>query len=331
MLPAIALLTGCTQTTGIVLTASIAIIEGFIILYVLATKPRKRELKTALKDLISFGHAEPIGIDDLDEALCGVEHNLDLLKHKLQESREIQNEILIAQGRFQLAHRLMRAGMLSASMAHDLRGPLSGIIGSASLLKDMPDQPKELLEKHASNILHQAEACVQVIDNLLQQTRTEAVDRKTCNISLTAKKSVDACINMSHADAMPHIDIQENLFSLVDCTQVWQVFQNLVLNAIEATDKKGNIWVGLTKKAQRIVFFVEDDGPGIDESDRARIFDPLYTEKKSGTGMGLVIVKMYVEANQGTIEVGKSAHGGACFEVSFPEHKPENQVNSAQD
>jgi len=324
-LPVVVMLTGCTQSTGIMLTAVIIVIESFFILYLIAIRSRKQELKTALRDLVSFGHAEPTGIEDIDDAISGMEQALVLMKQELQESKDIQNEILIAQGRFKLAHRLMRAGMFSASVAHDLRGPLSGIIGSASLLHDLPERSGELVEKHTTNILRQAETCRLVIDNLLQQTRTEATDKKVCNISLTAKNAINECVNASNRDSTPDIDIPEDLFSMVDCTQIWQVVQNLVMNAFDATKKDGNVWIRLSTESGKVLFSVDDDGPGINEADVSRIFDPLYTGKKSGTGLGLVIVKMYVEANQGTIEVSRSEHGGARFVVALPEHRPDTE------
>ena len=316
------LLTGCTGTGGIVLISSVVLIESLIILYLLIVKTRKKKLETALKDLISFGHAEPTGIADFDEVISGMERSMDLLKQKIQEYKDIQNEILISQSRFKVAHRLMRTGMAYSSIAHDLRGPLSGIIGSAGLLNEMTGHPKELVAKHSANILHQADICRNIIENILQQTRTEVSYMQACNISMTVRHVVDECVSLADVKEMPDLKIRDGLFGLVDCTQVWQVFQNLIVNAFEATKKEGKVWVRLIKESKRIVFSVDDDGPGIDEDTMSRIFDPLYTEKASGTGMGLVIVKMYVDANDGTIEVSRSSHGGARFVVSFPAHEP---------
>jgi signal transduction histidine kinase len=116
----------------------------------------------------------------------------------------------------------------------------------------------------------------------------------------------------------------------VDCTQVWQVLHNLVTNSLEAAGDNGRVWVKVQDAGDRVMLSVEDDGPGIDEQLIQNVFDPLVTAKPGGTGLGLAIVKMYVEANGGVIEVGKSKFGGARFIVSFPlESKKSKQAPSA--
>ncbi len=315
------LFTGCNTTLWAWIAALFALLEGAVIIYVLLRRTRNKALKTAIKDLDSFGHAEPTGLADFDEALSGIEQTMDILKRELKESKEIHDEIIFAQNRLQLSHRLMRAGMMSASVAHDLRGPLTGIMGSASLLKDMNDIPPELWQKHVSNILHQADRCSRIIDELLSRTRAEATKRVVCDLSRLARDLLSESVTLSKGKVRMESSIQDGLSSMVDCTQVWQVLQNLVNNAIEAIRGNGSVWFRLVGQGDRVFCIVEDDGPGIDESGRDKVFDPLYTKKSAGTGMGLAIVKMYVEANNGTIEVSRSQHGGACFTVSFPTYK----------
>jgi two-component system sensor histidine kinase PilS (NtrC family) len=106
----------------------------------------------------------------------------------------------------------------------------------------------------------------------------------------------------------------------LDRQQLSQAMWNLVINGAEAMPEGGVLTIGLGPGAREI--FVEDAGPGIPESIRNRIFNPFFTTKDRGTGLGLATVHAIVEAHRGTISVANGRQGGARFVISLPPSAP---------
>jgi nitrogen fixation/metabolism regulation signal transduction histidine kinase len=109
----------------------------------------------------------------------------------------------------------------------------------------------------------------------------------------------------------------------VDAMMLKRALDNLVRNAVQAlsqaaSGKPGRVWVSARRRGRRVELVVEDDGPGIAEPDRARVFDPYYTTKSEGTGLGLAIVKKVVLEHHGRIECLPGEHGGARFAIELP-------------
>jgi signal transduction histidine kinase len=98
-----------------------------------------------------------------------------------------------------------------------------------------------------------------------------------------------------------------------------QVFFNLILNAIDATPPKGEIKIETRKHASGYTFTVTDNGPGIPEAVKDKIFVPFYSTKDGGTGLGLSISKKIVESYGGSLTLSDAETGGACFTVFLPE------------
>lgn len=97
-----------------------------------------------------------------------------------------------------------------------------------------------------------------------------------------------------------------------------QVLLNLVLNAIQHTPDGGTVQIDCRDEGGGLAMAVNDSGPGIPEESRAQIFDPFYTRREGGIGLGLAVVQQIVAAHQGRIQVDRSALGGALFLVLLP-------------
>jgi nitrogen fixation/metabolism regulation signal transduction histidine kinase len=109
----------------------------------------------------------------------------------------------------------------------------------------------------------------------------------------------------------------------VDAMMFKRALDNLVRNAVQAlrqdaSRERGRVWVSARRQGKHVELVVEDDGPGIAEPDRARVFDPYYTTKSEGTGLGLAIVKKVVLEHRGQIECLQGEHGGARFAIELP-------------
>jgi signal transduction histidine kinase len=104
----------------------------------------------------------------------------------------------------------------------------------------------------------------------------------------------------------------------VDHDQIQRVLANLVTNAVEATGSGGVVEISVGQDARDVWIEVADNGPGISPADRERVFDPLYTTKPTGVGLGLALSRRYVEGNRGSLRVTDCDSGGACFRLTLP-------------
>ena len=110
---------------------------------------------------------------------------------------------------------------------------------------------------------------------------------------------------------------------LVVPSLVVQALDNLIVNAAEATDGQGRIQVHLRKPSARVaVIEVHDDGPGVPDDLRHRVFETLYTTKSHGTGLGMVAVRGCASAHHGTVDIDRSHLGGALFRLTLQPMEP---------
>jgi PAS domain S-box-containing protein len=219
------------------------------------------------------------------------ERELEATKRKLERSNEKLDQF---------------AGMVS----HDLRNPLNVIMGRAELLRaEAPDEHVEPIERNV-------ERMETMIDDLLTLARAgESVDDPE-PIPL-ASVVADSWAAVSSDDVKLDMDILDDEVVEADDDRLRHVFENLFRNAIEHNDSPVTIRVGTLSDEGGSVsrFYISDDGTGIPESDREKVFEHGYTTNTDGTGFGLSIVEEIVEAHGWNISVGESDAGGARFDV----------------
>jgi two-component system sensor histidine kinase HydH len=120
-------------------------------------------------------------------------------------------------------------------------------------------------------------------------------------------------------------ELSENsLTALADRDQAIQAVLNVLLNGIEAMPDGGLLKVRTYTDSGQAVISIEDTGPGVEPKDRSRLFDPFYSTKKSGTGLGLALVARIMEAHHGRVVVGGQAGQGSVFTLYF--HQPDTEL-----
>ena len=219
-----------------------------------------------------------------------------------------------------LKETLARLGELTAGIAHEFRNGLATIHGYSRLIA--PDALPPQYRPYVEGIRQETEALGKVVTNFLNFARPERVA-------------------LSHVDLGPLLrrlaeDLQHELpagtsvevfgtFAAVDGDEVLlrQVFSNLVRNAAEACEAAGvtpAIIIGgdVDGKRRTCRVSVEDNGPGIPEAERARVFQPFVTTRSRGTGLGLAIVQKVVVMHNGRVAIGTSPAGGASVDVTLP-------------
>ncbi|MBE3127578.1 MAG: PAS domain S-box protein [Candidatus Atribacteria bacterium] len=220
--------------------------------------------------------------------------------------------------------RLAALGKLSAGIAHEIRNPLSSIRGLAQFVYNSfskTDERKEDLNTIIQEVDRLNKLVVQVLDfaklqkpNLTRFSLNDLIVKITELFKLETK---DKQINFS-SELSPDIsEIQ------ADEDQVRQILMNVIINAIQAISNKGEIKIKtekiLLKGEPAIKLIIEDSGIGIPEKDFTQIFDPFFSTKDEGSGLGLSIVYKLVEAHQGEIKVESKEGEGTKFVVFLPQ------------
>lgn len=190
-------------------------------------------------------------------------------------------------------------GELSARIAHDLRNPLAILKQTVSLMelryKSVPSMSSELQRMHRAidRMNHQ-------IEDVLVFVRKSPLKIEKCSSSNLIKSTLEKII----IPASIKVDLAGNDIQF-ECDQVKieALVVNLVINAIQAIGEQGRIWIRTSETDDKLVLEVEDSGPGIPEENMQKIFEPLFTTKSVGTGLGLSSCKNIVENHGGTIAV----------------------------
>jgi two-component system sensor histidine kinase AtoS len=217
------------------------------------------------------------------------------------------------------ADRLAAMGELTAGVAHEVRNPLGVIRASVQLLEDSRADEARIHEA-AGVIKQEIDRLDRVIKALLDFGRpskptlvhadlNEVLDDVVLFTTRFASQS-DVTIESRLEPDLPRV--------LGDPDQLKQVFLNLVTNAVQAMERTGGTIIIETHGDRDYVeVTVSDDGPGISERDLPKVFDPFFTKRAEGTGLGLTIVHRIIDEHDGHIEV-ESGPGGTVFTVTLP-------------
>jgi len=210
--------------------------------------------------------------------------------------------------------RLASLGEMSAVLAHEIKNPLASLKGNAQLLaqmlaKALPEGDKP--RSKAARVVDEAVRLEQLTNNLLRFVRTGAIERTSVDqaaIVREAATSVSPEVELETGDAPA-------TWSL-DPARIREVVVNLVDNAVAAGPP---VRVRVATADRRLVIEVADHGPGIPEDAREKIFEPFFTGKTQGTGLGLALVRRVIDLHGGNISIQPNPGGGALFRVELPE------------
>lgn len=206
--------------------------------------------------------------------------------------------------------KLQTIGLLASRLAHDIRNPLSVIKGTVDVLSEGQNTDSE---RRAITRLNTAVSRInQQINNVMDFVRTKPLALEVSDVSSIVNKSIKSMeipkgilLNVD----VPPIKIK------CDPSQLEIVFVNLIRNAIEALDGIGTVSVRAFEKGDLVYVVVEDSGSGVPDDISGKIFDPLFTTKQTGTGLGLVSCKTIVEQHGGKITFSRDP---SAFTVTIP-------------
>jgi two-component system, NtrC family, sensor kinase len=267
--------------------------------------------------------------DRLMKAMGEINEFTQSLETKVQERTE---QLKAAHQKLLQSDRLASLGQLSASVAHEINNPLSGVLNLSMLmqriLKDdgIPTGRIEEFRKYLSQVISETSRVGRIVSDLLAFSRRSKPQSTNADLNNIIKTTVSL---VSHKLKLSNVEVElalEDTLPLLRCdnSQIQQVVMNLVLNAAEATQSKGNgkvkIHTRSDKKAGELIFEVDDNGEGMPPERISKIFDPFFTTKPEGKGVGLGLAVVYgiVDSHGGDIAVSSKVGEGTRFKVTLP-------------
>ena len=217
--------------------------------------------------------------------------------------------------------KMSSLGRMASGIAHEINNPLAGILlYSSNLIKKVPDQSS--LQEGLDIIISETTRCKGIIQGLLEFARDRELQKVATDINFIVKKSLKILKNEFHLHHITiKLELSDNLVPVyLDENQIEQVLVNILINATHAIDKNGTITIntGTNSKQDKLIVVISDSGCGIAQDQIDKIFDPFYSTKSSGTGLGLAVSYGIINNHQGNIKVASRPGRGTRFTITLP-------------
>ncbi len=252
------------------------------------------------------------------QAALTIESHSNLLKaQKDMEKIEKRQEAIVE------SEKMAAVGKIATHIAHEIRNPLVTMGGYARKIMGMPkDGLKNVanIEKFAKIILEESERLEKTLSNVMDFTKPSRYIREFNNINDIIRDTENLLKNMFLDNKIEVVTKLNNEIPLIKCdsNQIKQVMLNLLQNSIEVTPHDGMIEIVTEFDSKQVTIRVKDSGTGIDEKDPNIIFEPFFTKKISGVGLGLANVKKIISDHNGNINVRNREFVGVEFTIHLP-------------
>lgn len=238
------------------------------------------------------------------------------------EHDRILGEVRLMEEEQRRAERLTSMGRLAAGVAHEIRNPLNSVSIIVQRLKAefAPTENGEEYKSLLSTVRSEIARIGNIIEAFLRYARPPKLEIARMDLGVLVS---DVLSVVGEKARMNHIavtaDIPSGMKLLCDADQLKQAFLNIMLNALDASGENGTVTISARHDDHGICIDIADSGPGIPENVMPNIFDPYFTTKKSGTGLGLSEVHRIITAHGGGITAANAPSGGAVFTLRLPE------------
>ena len=256
------------------------------------------------------------------------------IRHEITELKVAEEKILQQAAELKRAAALSFVGELAAGLAHEIKNPLAGIQGTVDILirrRDASDPETEALQA----IRHEVERIDGTVRALLERARPRVVSVRASSLTEIVGRAVNLARAQSGNEATPGHRVKvefeppaDPIIIPIDAPQIEDAVLNLIINAIESADGDGQVKIRVaqddpeTEFEDEAIVEVSDNGRGISEADLLRIFNPFFTTRPGGTGLGLPAVRRIARAHGGGVAVKSSLGAGSTFTLHLPTKTP---------
>ncbi|MDO3377058.1 cache domain-containing protein [Geoalkalibacter halelectricus] len=267
----------------------------------------------------AFNHMSR-ALREREEQLRGFARDLEAkVAERTRLLEEKNQELLHAQEELARSEKLAAIGALAAGVAHEINNPTAIIRGNTELLL-MELGAESAGREEAEEVMKQTERIARITANLLAFARRQAMHEERLDVNALLEEILS---QLPHQVGLGRITLKKNYQPELpplraDGGQLRQVFTNLLVNAVEAMGGEGLLLLGTAVEGNEVRVSVTDTGPGIAPAVREKLFNPFFTTKRGGSGLGLSVSYGIVERHGGTIEVESTPGQGATFRVHLP-------------
>jgi signal transduction histidine kinase len=239
-------------------------------------------------------------------------------KRAEEELRKHRNHLREMQDKLARTERLAVLGQLAGGVGHELRNPLGAIKNATYFLNMVLEQPEPEVKETLEILEREVVTSEHIISSLLDFARPRAPVWQEVDINGIVQETLSR--NGVPGNVMVIRRLDESLPAiLADPDQLVQVFGNIIRNAIQAMPEGGRLTVkSKVSSPGWVSVSISDTGVGIPPKDQQKLFEPLFTTKAKGIGLGLAVSKILVEGHGGTIEVKSKVGEGSTFTVMLP-------------
>jgi len=231
--------------------------------------------------------------------------------------RQMAERLREREARVLQAERLATVGAIAAGVAHELNNPLGVILGYLKRLRRHSLEAE--IAEEIQIVDDEAQQCRRIVEDLVTFAREPRLEKVDADVGALVR---DVCERMrSIPEVEGHaveVSAQADVHAQVDPTRLAQVIRNLVLNAVLASPRDESIDVSVSADAENVCIVVRDRGAGIDAADLAHVFEPFYSRRSGGTGLGLAVSQGIVRTHGGSIEIDSTRGAGTSVVVRLP-------------
>jgi signal transduction histidine kinase len=274
----------------------------------------RKDLQNRIDNLRRTQKAMFYMIEDLNSMSAQLKDARDHLEEKVRKRSE---ELLHINRKLHRSERLAFLGKLAGSVTHELRNPLAVLKNAVFFLKNKLAGIKDEKVGHYVEVMEKEIMLIDhIIEDIMGFARTRPVNPEKTDLRYMVE---NLCGELDLPDEITVVKELNDVPEVkVDPRQVTHALVNIANNAIIAMNGKGKLTLRTYHSGDGVCAEIKDDGPGIPEKEQDLIFEPLYSSKPKGTGLGLPISKMMIENNNGCIDFESETGVGTVFRVCFP-------------
>ena len=269
--------------------------------------------------LASIGSRNIVTFEDLTERKQ-VEEKIHKLNEELETKvQERTQQLLAAQEALVRKEKLAVLGQVAGSVGHELRNPLGVMNNAVYFLQTILSGADETTKEYLNIIKDEIAGSERIVSDLLDSVRTKPPRPEAVGVREMMEQTLSKCTVPPAVTVK--LEIPETLPPLqVDAVQIQQVFRNLISNGVEAMPDGGPLEIRVVENSEdkTITISVRDSGIGMTPEVMGKLFQPLFTTKARGIGLGLVVVKNLTQANGGRVEVQSELGKGTTFTIVLP-------------